>query len=89
MRLRIILELRTAELLNDYPYSRQQEAMKCCQEALRFIELFSKEDKYLKNKALSIMAEVMSNDNIYDMDHVEKTFEIHFRSQNRPAIPLR
>lgn len=70
VRLKIMLEIKEAELLNEYPYERIKRAMECCNEAIKDIE-FIEQDKYFLNKAYSVMAEVMSNDAQYKSEQID------------------
>lgn len=67
IKLRIILNIKEAELLNEYPYERIKKAMECCNEAIKDIESIE-QDQYLLSKAYCVMAEVMSNDKQYERD---------------------
>ncbi len=70
VRLKIMLEIKEAELRNEYPYEKIKRAMECCNEAIKDMESIG-QDKYFLNKALSMMAEVMSNDAQYNSEQVD------------------
>ena len=70
VRLKIMLEIKEAELRNEYPYEKIKRAMECCNEAIKDMESIG-QDKYFLNKVHSVMAEVMSNDAQYNSEQVD------------------
>lgn len=75
IELEILLDLKVAELLNEYPYSRLEEALSLCEDALNTINRYGLDNKYLNNKVNSVKAELMSNDSKCKYEDVNKLRE--------------
>ena len=75
IELGILLDLKAAELLNEYPYSRLEEALSLCEDALNTINRYGLDNKYLNSKVNSVKAELMSNDSKCKYEDVNKLRE--------------
>ena len=71
----IILSMKKCELLNEYPYTRLEEALSLCEDVLNTINSYGPDNKYLNNKVKSVKAELMSNDSKCKYEDVNKLRE--------------
>ncbi|EJZ69590.1 protein kinase domain-containing protein [Lachnoanaerobaculum sp. OBRC5-5] len=75
MELRVLLDLKAAELLNECPDDRLEEALNLCEDALNTIKIYGLDNEYINNKVNSIRSELIykcSGSKYEDVDKIRK-----------------
>lgn len=68
----ILVLLKIADVLNEYPYTKIREALECCERAQEIYRNYNSfEDEYLQSLIFQKMASVMSNDEDFEYEQVQ------------------